>query len=809
MKKLFIFLSLITILYTIFYPSFVLKKDTFEPVQKEEIFVDIDHSKQLDDDTDIDSILVMVDKTTMLNADDIKNINVKDIKDLTDFSEYGENIHREDCVHSNKEITTKIIKIELIDGGKENILDAITKIKEYDGVIYAEPNYKGSFFINTPNDVSLTTDWYIQKIGLDKAWEISTGSSLVNVGVADSGIDNTHTDLSGRVNTSLSNNLSHNSGTAMEPLSSHGTYVAGIIGAQGDNNYGSCGVNWNISLVSLRIDEDEYPYLEDMGCLIQAIYYAGLKNIPILNFSGGFTYDSYSLRNAVSGYAGLFICASGNGGNDHIGDNIETNGEGIYPAYYTYSNMITVSASDSSDDRASFSNYGANTVDLFAPGVSIRGSYMGGGVHTDDGTSAAAPIVTGVAALLKAVNPSLTTEQLKNAILNNVDQIPSLSDYCTTGGRLNAFKALSSVVYSTTTINDKLSINGFISGYSLNRSADLEIPDSFALYNSSTSTLAEVVAINNYAFTNDGYLNKITIPNGVESIGNEAFKNCSNLDEVIVNKATLPLTTLGSSVFSGCSSSLQIKVPNDRIADYKNMTNWSTYSNKIIPYTNDFTTINMSSSTNTTQTLTLDAGYNKLYKLNVIDQGTYDVRASTSANTTIKLYDSNYNLLETKSKLLTKTLSTGIYYVSIAYQSNTQSGTLYPLFKVHSGHSYDNHYQWTSLTNHKSYCSCGNYINDFHVVSPDAYQNGNQYAICLLCNGFASFGGTWHDGIGSFPYTLNGSFILPNGVIVLEEADMEAYLNGTLVFINPNENIDRGNNHIPCIIRREDEYILD
>ena len=127
--------------------------------------------------------------------------------------------------------------------------------------------------------------------------------------------------------------------------------------------------------------------------------------------------------------------------------------------------------------------------------------------------------------------------------------------------------------------------------------------------------------------------------------------------------------------------------------------------------------------------------------------------------------------------------------------------------KTHQ-HSHDDHYQWTSLTNHKSYCNCGNYINDFHIVSPDAYQNGNQYAICLLCNGFASVGGTWHDGIGNYPYTLNGSFILPNGVIVLEEADMEAYLNGTLVFINPNENINRGNNQIPYIVKNEDYNIV-
>ena len=227
----------------------------------------------------------------------------------------------------------------------------------------------------------------------------------------------------------------------------------------------------------------------------------------------------------------------------------------------------------------------------------------------------------------------------------------------------------------------------------------------YAFYNKNNITSIilpnTIQTIETEAFDYCSSLSKITIPSSVLSVGNEAFYACTNLNQVEIEKAQTELTALGIDAFYGCSSSLQIKVPNDRIADYKNMTNWSTYSNKIIPYTNDFTTINMTSSTNNTQTLTLDAGYNKLYKLNVVDQGTYDVRASTSANTTIKLYDSNYNLLETKSKLLTKTLSTGIYYVSIAYQSNTQSGTLYPLFKVHSGHNYDDHYQWTSLTNHK------------------------------------------------------------------------------------------------------------
>lgn len=305
------------------------------------------------------------------------------------------------------------------------------------------------------------------------------------------------------------------------------------------------------------------------------------------------------------------------------------------------------------------------------------------------------------------------------------------------------------------------------------------------------------------AFDGYNYMTGINIPSDVEIVDNEAFSNCSNLSEVKINKKNLPLTSLGNDVFAGCSSSLQIKVPNDRIADYKNMTNWSTYSNKIVPFTNDFTTINMSNSTNTTQTLTLDAGCNKLYKLNVVDQGMYDVKASTSANTTIKLYDNNYILLETKSKLLTKTLSIGTYYVSIEYQNSNQSGTLNPLFCVHSNHTYDDHYVWTSLTNHKSYCVCGNYVNSAHIVSSSAYLSGLPSVPCMLCHGLASVAEISHQSIETYPHTINGSFILQNGVIILVDEDIEGYLNGTLIFLNGNIMMN-SNKNVYCLSKREE-----
>ena len=197
-----------------------------------------------------------------------------------------------------------------------------------------------------------------------------------------------------------------------------------------------------------------------------------------------------------------------------------------------------------------------------------------------------------------------------------------------------------------------------------------------------------------------------------------------------------------------------------------------------------------------------------MYELNA-SNGYYDFSVSSGYSLDVRLYDEHMQLVSinqtitgTYTNSFTKYLSSGRYYLRVAYQNTSQSGTIYTSISYHS-HSYDDHYVWKNTTEHKSYCACGSYITDFHIVSPDAFQNGNLFAICLLCNGRAIFGGIIHDGMGGYPYTLNGSFILPNGVIVLDEDDMEAYLNGTVVFIDSNNNADRDNNHIEYYYKKE------
>ncbi len=304
----------------------------------------------------------------------------------------------------------------------------------------------GSCSTTSPSTLS-SNQWAISKIELDKAWDISTGSSDVKVGIIDSGIRGTHEDLLSNINSSLSIVSSTTSYTTpFSDLHGHGTHIAGIIGANGDNTSGIAGVCWNVSLVSLRggwVEEDEdhnlKTYISNTE-IAEFTDYAENHNIKILNLSyGGGAYNS-DLLSDLSNYSGLLVCSAGNNGSDSL----------YYPACYNLDNIISVGNSTSDDLKASSSNYGYSVVDIFAPGTNILSTMKGSDSDYAywSGTSMAAPYVAGFAALLKSINPTLTTAQLKSAILDNADHVTSLSSYCLYGRRLNAYKSAMAVLPS-------------------------------------------------------------------------------------------------------------------------------------------------------------------------------------------------------------------------------------------------------------------------------------------------------------------------------------------------------------------------
>ena len=359
----------------------------------------------------------------------------------------------------------QVLCLNLEDEGKEKVLDAIEALESRTDILYVGPDYAIAPCA-LPNDTYYGQQWAASKIQLPQAWNITTGSSTVRVGILDSGIDGTHPDLANRINVSLSRDFTYNMMTVVSEVTDlygHGTAVAGVVAAQGNNGKGITGVAWNVELVSLRtLDAAGNGY---SSYVANAINYATSAGIPILNLSSRWYSDwssyDYALATTISNYPGLFVCAAGNESKDN-------DVYSAFPASYTLSNLISVGGTTQTDQKASWSNYGKTTVDVFAPGDNIltccrmqpcidgecsQSSHVANGYHTTGGTSIAAPFVAGVAALVLSNNPNYTPGQIKQKIMSGVDRVSALTELCTSGGRLNAYKALHNHSYSYTSNN--------------------------------------------------------------------------------------------------------------------------------------------------------------------------------------------------------------------------------------------------------------------------------------------------------------------------------------------------------------------
>jgi uncharacterized repeat protein (TIGR01451 family) len=334
-------------------------------------------------------------------------------------------------------------------------------------IVYVEPNYLLRAD-DTPNDTFYAQLWSLKNTGqtvsgtpgiagadisAEAAWSVTTGSSTIVVGVVDTGIDYTHPDLAANIwsNPGGKGNVLCAAGThgfnaitkTCDPKDDyyHGTHVSGTIGAVGNNSLGVTGVNWTTSLMGLKfLDSSGNGTTADAIAAIDFAVQAKLDgvNVRILSNSwggGGFSKALLDEINKANENDILFVASAGNSSSNN-----DTYPQ--FPAGYNTPNMIAVAATDNRDALAYFSNYGPTSVHLGAPGVNILSCYLGSSYTTASGTSMAAPHVSGVAALVLAKTPSLTTAQVKSAILDNTDPISSLSGKTITGGRLNAARAV-------------------------------------------------------------------------------------------------------------------------------------------------------------------------------------------------------------------------------------------------------------------------------------------------------------------------------------------------------------------------------
>ncbi len=354
--------------------------------------------------------------------------------------------------------------------GDIDVQDAIARLRRDPAVLYAEPDYI-VHATQTPDDPRFGELWGLHNTGqtggtpdadIDavEAWDISVGSADVVVGVVDTGVDHGHKDLAGNIFVNPAEipdngidddgngviddvhgfNAIDGSGDAFDD-NGHGSHVSGTLGAVGNNGVGVTGVSWEVRIMALKfLSASGSGTLADA---IEAINYAVAQknagfNLRVLSNSWGGGGFSQALLDAITaaGAADIMFVATAGGS---ASDNDVTPS---FPASYDAANIVAVAATDHDDELASFSNFGATSVDLGAPGVGILSTTPGNTYSVFSGTSMATPHVSGAAALVLSANPGLDTAAVKSILLHSGDPVPSLDGITVSGRRLNAAAAL-------------------------------------------------------------------------------------------------------------------------------------------------------------------------------------------------------------------------------------------------------------------------------------------------------------------------------------------------------------------------------
>ena len=367
-------------------------------------------------------------------------------------------------------------KFRLIDwyhvelSSDRSLPQAVQAFAKSPGVERVEPNYVVRPLL-VPDDPLYGSLWGMDQIGGPDAWDLLTPSDVL-VAVIDTGVDYDHEDLAANMwvnpgetpGDGIDNDFNgfvddvhgwdfyDNDPDPMDE-EGHGTHVAGTIGAVGNNATGVAGACWGVEIMAVRFLGTGGGTTVDA---IEAVEYATLNGAKILNNSwggGGYSRALYEMIAVSDGFGALFVAAAGNGGADGIGD--DNDAVPFYPASYANPNIISVAASTAGDALAGFSNFGAESVDLAAPGVSILSTYPGDSYTSMQGTSMAAPHVAGACALLWAWYPSLNPYEVRGLILNSafqpnveepVDDPETLNPYAgklVSEGRLHMFQGMS------------------------------------------------------------------------------------------------------------------------------------------------------------------------------------------------------------------------------------------------------------------------------------------------------------------------------------------------------------------------------
>jgi subtilisin family serine protease len=306
-----------------------------------------------------------------------------------------------------------------------------------------------------PNDPLFGQQWALGTAGkagtgTTRAWSDTTGSPDTIVAILDSGIDLANPEFAGRIWTNPDASGSDGypgdvhgwnfvaNDADVQDNDGHGTHVAGILAASGNNAIGVAGVDWNAQIMPLKVLDSSGNGNND--AIARAILFAVEHGARVINASWGGGPYSQAVADAISvadRQGVVFVTAAGNSGT-----NVDQSP--FYPASYHLPNEVVVAAVDAAGNLAGFSNYGARSVSLAAPGVNILSTVPGGYAY-ESGTSMATPYVAGVAALVAGLHPTFTAEQVVQQLLSTVRPSAALVGKTEAGGILDAARAVGRV----------------------------------------------------------------------------------------------------------------------------------------------------------------------------------------------------------------------------------------------------------------------------------------------------------------------------------------------------------------------------
>ncbi len=372
---------------------------------------------------------------------------------------------------------SRFFKIKLADD--KDMVRFLQEANRNPKILYAEPNYIYKAIASEdsgtiPKDTDFQKQWALHNTGQEdsggqvgvvgadinalKAWEVTKGSKDIIVAVIDTGVDYTHTELTKNIyrnpgesgdgketngidddaNGFIDDHVGWNfSASNNDPIDQdgHGTHCSGVIGAEGNNDKGIVGISWNVSILPIK-------FLGVGGGTaahaVQSIQYATKMGAHIMSNSWGGGFFSQAIKDAIgeAEEAGiLFVAAAGNSGND-------SDARPHYPSSYPEKNIISVAATNNSDDLSYFSTWGKESVDIAAPGSNIYSTVIKEKYASFSGTSMATPHVAGAAALLWSMDKEMSAAEIKDRLLRSRD--PSFALYRKLGfsGRLNVNNAV-------------------------------------------------------------------------------------------------------------------------------------------------------------------------------------------------------------------------------------------------------------------------------------------------------------------------------------------------------------------------------